>query len=84
MRGSFQPPAHRVPSPAHSAFPVLESWSDDASSADRYTNRPCYEFNPRLATSENDRHCTHCRHYLTPRCPEIDEFLDDVDDLSPE
>jgi len=47
-------------------------------------NRPCYEFNDDLHSAWNDRHCQHCRHYLTARCPHIDEFLDDVEDLTPE
>lgn len=83
MRGSFQPPAHRSTNPPRSSIPLVESWSDEAPERP-YFNRPCYEFNARLGTSENDRHCVHCRHYLTPRCPELAEFLDDVDDLSPE
>jgi hypothetical protein len=58
-----------------------EEGEDDAS---RFVNRPCYEFNRQLLPSWNDKHCSHCRHYLTARCPHIDEFLDDVEDLSPE
>ena len=84
MRGSFQPPKHRAPSPSpRSLFPVIESWGEE-SATDRYVDRPCYEFNTRLGLSENDHHCVHCRHYLTPRCPALEEFLDYVDDLSPE
>jgi hypothetical protein len=51
---------------------------------ERFVNRPCYEFNPALRSEWNDKHCAHCRHYLTARCPHIDEFLEDVEDLSPE
>jgi len=47
-------------------------------------DRPCFEFNHLLLPSWNDRRCEHCRHYLTARCPHIDEFLDDVEDLTPE
>ena len=83
MKGSFQPPTHRPPSKMRSPVPVLEELGEGPS-ADPFVNRPCYEFNARLRTTANDRRCVHCRHYLTPRCPEIDEFLDDVDDLGPE
>lgn len=50
----------------------------------KFFDRSCYEFNRGLAPGLNDKFCTHCRHYLTSRCPSIDEFLEDVDDLSPE
>jgi hypothetical protein len=50
----------------------------------RFYDRPCYEFNRGLPSASNDRWCEHCRHYLTARCPHIEEFLDDVEDLSPE
>jgi hypothetical protein len=50
----------------------------------KFFDRPCYEFNRQLGVGSNDRFCEHCRHYLTARCPHIDEFLDDVEDLSPE
>ena len=50
----------------------------------KFFDRPCYEFNRQLSLSWIDKHCEHCRHYLTARCPHIDEFLDDVEDLSPE
>ena len=83
MRSPFQPPAHRSAGGPRTALPVVESYSGEGPT-ERFSNRPCYEFNVRLGPAENDRHCTHCRHYLTPRCPELVEFLDDVDDLSPE
>jgi hypothetical protein len=41
-------------------------------------------FNPSLRSNLNDTHCSHCRHYLTARCPHIDEFLDDVEDMMPD
>ncbi len=62
------------------ASPTLEG----SSGQDRFLNRPCYEFNGSLAHGLDDTHCRHCRHYLTARCPHIDEFLDDVEDLEPE
>ncbi|MGI0055021.1 MAG: hypothetical protein ACREB9_05930 [Thermoplasmata archaeon] len=83
MKGSFQPPAHRPLSATRAALPLLEPFGEEPGE-DPFVNRPCYEFNGRLTTSSNDRRCVHCRHYLTPRCPEIDEFLDDVDELGPE
>ena len=81
MRGTFRVPAH---GPAASRPLPSPSYLDDDDEADRFVNRPCYEFNDELTTLSNDRHCEHCRHYLTARCPHIDEFLDDVEDLSPE
>jgi len=78
VRASFRVPVH-PPSPPR-PFPGEPDEEDE----ERFTDRPCYEFNPGLDDSANDRHCRHCRHYLTARCPHIDEFMDDVDDLSPE
>lgn len=49
-----------------------------------FVDRPCYVFNNRLRLRMNDRRCEHCAHYLTPRCPHVEEFLDNVEDLSPE
>jgi hypothetical protein len=51
---------------------------------ERFTNRPCYVFNHALRVGLDDTQCGHCRHYLTASCPHIDEFLDDVEELSPE
>ncbi|HKS59759.1 MAG TPA: hypothetical protein VJS68_03155 [Thermoplasmata archaeon] len=75
MRGSVRlPPLHseRVSEPS------------DESTEDRFIGRPCYSFNPQLRPSLNDTRCEHCRFYLTSQCPHIEEFLDDVDDLTPE
>ena len=47
-------------------------------------NRPCYSFNRALPRAQDDARCRHCRHYLTASCPHIDEFIEDVEDLSPE
>ena len=77
MRGTFRVPLH---SPAVDRAPALVPDEGE----DRFLDRPCYEFNPQLLPGWNDRHCSHCRHYLTARCPHIDEFLDDVEDLTPE
>ncbi len=81
MRGTFRVPAHGpVVSRPFPASPTL----DEEDEEDRFVNRPCYEFNDDLTSAWNDRHCAHCRHYLTAQCPHIDEFLDDVEDLTPE
>jgi len=81
VRGTFRVPAH---GPVASRPIPSPSFLDDDEEEDRFVNRPCYEFNEDLTTLWNDRHCEHCRHYLTARCPHIDEFLDDVEDLTPE
>ena len=78
MKGPFRPPAHPQLASRPSTRPTEES--DET----RFFNRECYEFNRQLEPAWNDRYCEHCRHYLTARCPHIDEFLDDVEDLSPE
>jgi ferredoxin-thioredoxin reductase catalytic subunit len=58
----------------------LETEEDE----ERFIGRPCYVFNPAMRPNLNDTRCAHCRFYLTAQCPHIDEFLDDVEDLSPE
>ncbi len=79
MKGQFRPPAHGTAGPRTGGRPPPEE-SEEA----KFYDRECYEFNRQLLPSWNDRYCEHCRHYLTARCPHIDEFLDDVEDLSPE
>jgi hypothetical protein len=79
VRGTFRIPGHSQGLLA--TPPPTESEEEDPQ---QFYNRPCYEFNPQLHSHLNDKHCSHCRHYLTARCPHIDEFLDDVDDMSPE
>ncbi len=76
MRGTARPPLH-----APMISPAAEP---DEEAGARFVGRECYVFNPQLRPSMNDTHCSHCRFYLTARCPHIDEFLDDVEDLSPE
>jgi hypothetical protein len=53
-------------------------------SHDPFQGRPCYEFNERLKGVLDDTFCYHCRHYLTTRCPHLDEFMDHLDDLESE
>jgi len=77
VRPSFRISVHS-PEPPRAVPSVTEE------DEDRFVDRPCYEFNSLLRPAWNDRHCEHCRHYLTARCPHIDEFLDDVEDLTPE
>ena len=76
MKGTF-----RLPTPPAPARPAATAGGDEEH---KFFDRPCYEFNRQLEPAWNDRFCEHCRHYLTARCPHIDEFLDDVEDLSPE
>lgn len=76
MREPFRIPLHPPVGPRQA--PVSEE------AEPKFFDRSCYEFNRSLAPGLNDKYCTHCRHYLTARCPHIDEFLEDVDDLSPE
>jgi hypothetical protein len=77
VRPSFRISVHSPEPPRVLSTPTEED-------EDRFVDRPCYEFNSLLRPAWNDRHCEHCRHYLTARCPHIDEFLDDVEDLTPE
>ncbi len=83
MRNVPRPAVHTPLAPRGylAPSPTEEEEVDDE---ERFTNRPCYEFNLQLRPGWNDKHCSHCRHYLTARCPHIDEFLDDVEDLTPE
>jgi hypothetical protein len=77
VKGTFRLPA-APPAPPRPAAPA------EVDEEHRFFDRPCYEFNRQLEPAWNDRYCEHCRHYLTARCPHIDEFLDDVEDLTPE
>ena len=79
MRGTYRVPVHGPTT----TRPLIEPFGE-TEDEHRFVDRECYEFNPQLRTLWNDRHCEHCRHYLTPRCQHLDEFLDDVEDLSPE
>jgi len=79
VRGTYRVPVH-PPAPSR-PLPFPEEEEPDE---ERFVNRPCFEFDTRLSGAYNDKHCRHCRHYLTSRCPHIDEFLEDVEDLSPE
>lgn len=77
MRPSSRLPAHR-PIGAAMVGPAVEG--EDS----QFFNRPCFTFNRALPVAFDDKHCSHCQHYLTARCPHIDEFLEDVEDLGPE
>lgn len=79
MRGTpFRLPVH-LPTPSRPT-PLGE----EVDESQRFFDRPCYEFNSLLRPAWDDRYCEHCRHYLTARCPHIEDFLDDVEDLTPE
>lgn len=85
MRGAVHVPSHRGWERSTRGSPFQVSpLPQEAPGEDRFVNRPCYEFNGALARGMDDTHCRHCRHYLTARCPHIDEFLDDVEDLEPD
>ncbi|MFI5418297.1 MAG: hypothetical protein ACHQ2Y_05315 [Candidatus Lutacidiplasmatales archaeon] len=81
MKGSVRAPVHashwRDARPAAGPAAAMEA-------EERFVGRPCFIFNPTLREELNDAHCSHCRYYLTARCPHIGEFIDDVEDLSPE
>jgi hypothetical protein len=79
VRGSVRIPAHH-PLPTRDVGHEMSTDDEE----DRFIGRPCYLFNPSLRPGLNDTRCAHCRLYLTAQCPHIDEFLDDVEDLSPE
>jgi hypothetical protein len=80
VRGSARTPTHRaVPS-----WRTPKEPAESADSEDRFRHRPCYVFNNALKSNLNDEACGHCRYYLTASCPHIDEFIDDVEDLTPE
>jgi hypothetical protein len=82
VTSTFRSPVHPTISMPRPLPPSGETEEPDEE--ERFVNRPCYEFNRQLRPAWNDKHCAHCRHYLTARCPHIDEFLDDVEDLTPE
>lgn len=79
MKVTIRVPSHHLGSPkAGARTPPREDEED------KFINRPCYVFNPALRSGLNDARCSHCRHYLTSACPHIEEFLDDVDEMSPD
>jgi hypothetical protein len=80
VRGSSRPPTHRVAS----SWRTPKEPAEAAEGEDRFRHRPCYVFNPALKSNLNDEACGHCRYYLTASCPHIDEFIDDVEDLTPD
>jgi len=55
---------------------MFEGLSDEEEE-DNFVNRECYVFNKNLDFSCDDARCCHCRHYLTLRCPHIEEFVDE-------
>ena len=78
MRLAVHPP-HR---PGASRSRLGSARPDPAAGPFPRQNRPCYIFNPQLERKKDDRACEHCRYYLTPRCPHLDEFLEDLEEGS--
>lgn len=78
MKGPLRLPARHTP--AGRDYRTTSEGDEE----DRFIGRPCYAFNHSLKSNLDDTRCSHCVHYLTARCPHIDEFLDDVEDLSPD
>lgn len=78
MKGPLRLPARHTPTGREFRTSAEEDEED------RFIGRPCYAFNHALKSNLDDTRCSHCVHYLTARCPHIDEFLDDVEDLSPD
>ncbi|MGA7922643.1 MAG: hypothetical protein WCA77_01535 [Thermoplasmata archaeon] len=79
MRGPPRAPIHPPVAPR-----ITYGEPEPASDEERFVGRSCYAFNHQLSTHLDDTRCSHCRYYLTARCPHIDEFLDDMDEMSPE
>ena len=77
--------AGRRPSlPTHLTAPhFTEQEAEDEEEMPRQ-GRPCYVFNPILKRNLDDTACEHCRFYLTSRCPHLDEFMEDLEEMSPE
>ncbi len=87
MKGVEHPPSRREWTTRSLHGPALAgslAEREEPRGEGAFVNRPCYEFNVALHSTLDDAHCRHCRHYLTARCPHIEEFLDDVEDLEPE
>ncbi len=83
MRPSARISVHR-PYVGTLGGPVGGGYESATEGPEKFQDRPCYVFNRSLPGAYDDKHCTHCRHYLTARCPHIDEFIDDVEDMAPE
>ncbi|MDE1819392.1 MAG: hypothetical protein KGJ23_00740 [Euryarchaeota archaeon] len=71
-------PSHFAPSAG--AFSTEEEGEEESPR----TGRPCYVFNPILKRNLDDTACEHCRFYLTSRCPHLEEFMEDLEEMSPE
>lgn len=44
----------------------------------------CYVFNDGLDPMLDDGTCEHCKYFLTTRCPHVDEFLEEFEDMEPD
>jgi len=41
----------------------------------------CYVFNDTLDEVLDDGACEHCKYFLTMKCPHIDDFIDEVEEM---
>lgn len=73
-----------TPSSHYTAVAPPGSETDEEAEETPRMGRPCYVFNPILKRNLDDTACEHCRFYLTPRCPHLDEFMEDLEDLTPD
>lgn len=72
--------------PTHFVSPPLpeEGEGEEGEEEMPRQGRPCYVFNPVLKRNLDDTACEHCRFYLTSRCPHLEEFMEDLEEMSPE
>ncbi|MEM3444562.1 MAG: hypothetical protein QXJ27_07305 [Thermoplasmata archaeon] len=56
------------------SFPIEDAFS-------RPEPLECYVFNDALDPLLDDGACEHCRFFLTTRCPHVDEFIEEVEDM---
>lgn len=73
--------SRRPPMPSHLTSTDLEEEEEEEMPR---KGRPCYVFNPILKRNLDDTACEHCRFYLTSRCPHLEEFMEDLEEMSPE
>lgn len=49
----------------------------DAEEEEDFEGRECYVFNTVLSIELNDTKCIHCGKFMTLRCENIDEFIEE-------
>jgi len=57
-----------------------EEGGEEEEDPDKFCNRECYDFNVKLEVGLDDKCCKHCKLYLTLQCPNISEFMDEVEE----